>query len=85
MTGYKFVINGREVFIKGSNWVPAECFTGAVEDKKYEDLITKAAEANFNMLRVWGGGIYEKDIFYDLCDEKGIMVWHCLLYTSRCV
>ena len=81
MTGYKFVINGREVFIKGSNWVPAECFTGAVEDKKYEDLITKAAEANFNMLRVWGGGIYEKDIFYDLCDEKGIMVWQDLMFA----
>ena len=73
--GYKILINGVEVFIKGSNWVPAECFTGAIQDEKYDMLTDRALEGNFNMLRVWGGGIYEKDIFYDLCDKKGILVW----------
>ena len=81
VTGYKFVINGQEVFIKGANWVPAECFVGAIDIKKYDDLIAKAAEANFNMLRVWGGGIYENDRFYDLCDEKGIMVWQDMMFA----
>ena len=77
--GYKFFINGKEVFIKGSNWVPAECFIGCIEDEKYDMLTNRALEGNFNMLRVWGGGIYEKDIFYKLCDEKGIMVWQDLM------
>jgi len=77
--GYKFFINGKEIFIKGSNWVPAECFIGCIKDGKYEMLIDRAVEANFNMLRVWGGGIYEKDVFYDLCDEKGIMVWQDIM------
>ena len=73
--GYKIVINGVEVFIKGSNWVPAECFIGCITDEKYDMLTDRALQANFNMLRVWGGGIYEKDVFYDLCDKKGILVW----------
>lgn len=73
--GYKMQINDKEIFIKGSNWVPAECFIGCIKDEKYERLIQEAVDANYNMLRVWGGGIYEKDIFYDICDRKGIMVW----------
>ncbi|MBQ9713717.1 MAG: hypothetical protein IJV83_00155 [Clostridia bacterium] len=77
--GYKFLINGKEVFVKGSNWVPAECFTGAIQDEKYDRLTDQAVAGNFNMLRVWGGGIYEKDIFYDLCDKKGLMVWQDLM------
>ncbi len=78
---YKLVINGQEVFVKGSNWVPAECFIGSIRDEKYERLITQAVDANYNMLRVWGGGIYEKDIFYDICDKKGIMVWQDLMFA----
>ncbi len=79
--GYKFEINGKEVFVKGSNWVPAECFIGSIKDEKYERLIQQAVDANFNMLRVWGGGLYEKDIFYDICDKKGIMVWQDLMFA----
>ena len=79
--GYKFEINGREIFIKGSNWVPTECFTGLCSDEKYEKLIKKAVDANFNMLRVWGGGIYENDVFYDLCDKCGIMVWQDMMFA----
>ncbi len=78
---YKLSINGKEVFIKGSNWVPAECFIGSIRDEKYARLIQQAADANFNMLRVWGGGIYEKDIFYDICDRMGMMVWQDLMFA----
>lgn len=68
-------INDKEVFMKGSNWVPMECFTGCVTKEQYEKFINRAVECNYNMLRIWGGGIYEKEEFYSLCDEKGIMVW----------
>ena len=72
-------VNGVPVYCRGSNWVPAECFTGTMKREKYERLIRLAAEGNFNMLRVWGGGIYERGLFYDLCDEYGIMVWQLSL------
>ncbi len=77
--GYRLQINGVDVFVKGSNWVPIECFTGVVKDDKYRRLVSLAKDGNFNMLRVWGGGIYEKDIFYDLCDELGLMVWQDMM------
>ena len=72
---FTFYVNDEPIFAKGSNWVPNECFTGVIKDEKYKELIRLAKEGNFNMLRVWGGGIYEKDIFYDLCDENGLLVW----------
>ncbi len=78
---YKLLVNGLEVFVRGSNWVPAECFIGSIRDEKYHRLIQQAVDANFNMLRVWGGGIYEKDVFYDICDRKGIMVWQDLMFA----
>ena len=81
MIGYKLLVNDREIFVKGSNWVPMECFTGRVTEQKYADLVKKAAQGNLNMLRVWGGGIYEKDRFYELCDENGIMVWQDLMFA----
>ena len=77
--GYKLIVNGKEIFVKGSNWVPAECFTGAIQDEKYDRLTDQAVQGNFNMLRVWGGGIYEKDVFYEICDKKGLMVWQDLM------
>ena len=85
---YTLNVNGQNIFCKGSNWVPIECFTGVVKDEKYRELIQLAKDGNFNMLRVWGGGIYEKDIFYDICDELGIMVWQdymfaCAMYPGR--
>lgn len=73
--GFDFLINGKKIFLKGSNWVPPECFTGTMTDEKYRDMIALARDMNVNILRVWGGGSYEKDIFYDLCDRYGIMVW----------
>ena len=78
---YQMQINGKNVFVKGSNWVPAECFIGSITAEKYQRLIGQAAKANFNMLRVWGGGLYEKDVFYDICDRNGIMVWQDFMFA----
>ena len=68
-------VNGRDIFCRGSNWIPAECMTGIISQEKYRALIESARQANMNMLRVWGGGIYESDDFYSYCDQMGIMVW----------
>ncbi len=68
-------INGRRIFCKGTNWVNPEIFPGTITAERYRELLDRALEANFNMLRVWGGGIVNKESFHDLCDEKGIMVW----------
>ena len=81
MLGYEFLVNGKEIFIKGSNWVPIDCFTGCIKEQKYKKLIRLAKKGSFNMLRVWGGGIYENDIFYDLCDEEGVLVWQDFMFA----
>lgn len=81
LLSYQLIINDKPVYMKGSNWVPVDCFTGCVTNEKYERLLKQAVEANINVLRVWGGGIYEKDYFYDLCDQLGIMVWQDLMFA----
>jgi len=68
-------INGRKIFCKGTNWVNPEIFPGIITRERYDELLNLAKEANFNMLRVWGGGIVNKESFFELCDEKGILVW----------
>ena len=68
-------INGKEIFCKGSNWIPADIFYGTVDEDRYRKLLELARNANFNMIRVWGGGNVNKDVFYDICDELGLMVW----------
>jgi beta-mannosidase len=78
---FEFVVNGLPVFAKGGNWIPADNFTTRIGRKKYEYLIRSAKDANMNMLRVWGGGIYENDDFYELCDELGIMVWQDFMFA----
>jgi len=85
---FQFEINGQSIFIKGANWVPASIFAGSVTRDDYQKLLHAAAEANINMLRVWGGGYYEADEFYELCDQLGIMVWQdfmfaCAYYPDR--
>jgi beta-mannosidase len=79
--GFRFRVNGIDVFCMGSNWIPADCFPGMIGPERYQHLLELARDANLNMLRVWGGGMYEKDIFYDLCDEYGIMVWQDLMFA----
>ena len=81
-TSFYFVLNGQPVFIKGANYIPQDVFLPRVSDSKYDSLIISAKEANFNMLRVWGGGIYEKDVFYNSCDEYGIMVWQDFMFAG---
>lgn len=68
-------INGKPIFCKGGNLAPAELIFARLNRQRYETLIARALEANFNLLRVWAGGLYESDHFYDLCDERGILVW----------
>jgi len=78
---FQFEINDQPVFVKGANWIPASIFPGSVTIEKYHDLITAAANANINMLRVWGGGYYESEQFYQLCDKFGIMVWQVFMFA----
>lgn len=82
--GRKFVIkiNGKPVFCKGFNWIPDDCFLDrACESSRVRRRIHQALHANANMLRVWGGGIYETDDFYDICDELGMLVWQDFLFA----
>jgi beta-mannosidase len=74
-------LNGKPVYIKGANYIPQNSFQNKVTDKHYEKLVSDVVKSNMNMLRVWGGGIYENDIFYDLCDEKGILVWQDFMFA----
>lgn len=78
---FRFEINGTPVFCKGANWVPPSCFPGTVKPDRYRHLVHLAQDAHYNMLRVWGGGIYESDAFYDTCDELGIMVWQDFMFA----
>lgn len=76
-----FEINGEKIFCKGANWIPADSFLPRVEKKDYDKLLNMAKSANLNMLRVWGGGVYEDDYFYEKCDELGIMIWQDFMFA----
>lgn len=78
---FYFKVNGQPVYIKGANYVPQDILQDKVDDLRYEKLLNDVVESNMNMLRVWGGGMYENDIFYDLCDEKGILVWQDFMFA----
>ncbi|EAR08444.1 beta-mannosidase [Reinekea blandensis] len=74
-------VNGVDIFCKGANWIPADALTLDSTEPRYRDLLESAKAANMNMLRVWGGGMYERDTFYDLCDELGLLVWQDLMFA----
>jgi beta-mannosidase len=78
---FQFVVNRRAIFAKGANWIPAHSFVAGLTREDYTRDLTSAAAANMNMLRVWGGGIYESEDFYDLCDELGLMVWQDFMFA----
>jgi len=82
---FTFVVNGVPVFAKGSNWIPADSFptrlAGGGPGASLEQLVRDAAATHQNMLRVWGGGFYEEEAFYDLCDRYGILVWQDCIYS----
>ena len=85
---FQFEINGQAVYAKGADWIPACIFAGTAANNDYQKLLQAAVEANMNMLRIWGGGYYEADEFYELCNELGIMVWQdfmfaCAYYPDR--
>ena len=78
-------VNGVPVFMKGANYVPSDHFTPRSDRLRYRRLLEAAADANMNMLRVWGGGIYEDDAFYDLADELGILIWQDFMFANAMV
>ncbi|PIF03437.1 MAG: beta-mannosidase [Draconibacterium sp.] len=80
-TSFYFKLNGHPVFMKGANYIPNDIFLPRVTDEQYKKVIATAKNSNMNMLRVWGGGIYENDIFYDLCDENGILIWQDFMFA----
>ena len=84
---FTFIVNGVPVFAKGANWIPADSFIPRTTDAQLEYLIKSTVDANMNMLRVWGGGIYEEERFYDLCDRYGVLIWQdftfaCSIYPD---
>lgn len=83
-----FKVNDRPIFMKGANWIPCDAFDARQTPARYRDLLESAVSANMNMIRLWGGGQFEKDCFYDICDELGLLVWHdqmfsCALYPAN--
>jgi len=85
---FKCRINGRDITMMGANWIPADAIPSRATPAVVRDLLESARAANMNMLRIWGGGQYEPDWFYQLCDELGILIWHdfmfsCMSYPSN--
>ena len=76
-----FEVNGLPVFAKGANYIPGDVFVPRLTGEDYRKVVGSASFANMNMLRVWGGGIYENDLFYELCDEAGILVWQDFMFA----
>jgi beta-mannosidase len=76
---FTFVVNGRPIFVKGANWIPDDHLMTRITPERLERRIDQALGAHLNLLRIWGGGIYETDDFYDVCDERGVMVWQDFL------
>jgi len=86
-TTFKCRVNGRDITMMGANWIPADAIPSRITPQVVRDLLESAKAANMNMLRIWGGGQYEPDYFYELCDELGILIWHdfmfaCMSYPS---
>ena len=84
---FYFKINNQAIFMKGANYIPQDNLQNRVSKEKYIDLLSQVTKANMNMIRVWGGGIYEEDMFYNTCDSLGILVWQdfmfaCAMYPS---
>ena len=76
-----FRVNGVDIFAKGANWIPADALPSRITRPRIERLLREAVAANMNMIRVWGGGFYEFDDFYDLCDELGLLVWQDMMFS----
>ncbi len=79
---FQFEESGEPIFIRGANYVPLNVFLDRVESQDYKKFISRIKEGGFNMIRVWGGGLYERDEFYSICDKEGIMVWQDLMFAN---
>ncbi|PRZ24173.1 beta-mannosidase [Flavobacterium granuli] len=82
---FYFKIDGKAVYMKGANYIPSDALLSRMTKKEYEKIVLSAKDANMNMLRIWGGGIYEDDYFYDLCDKYGINVWQDFMFAGSMV
>jgi len=80
-TSYYFKVNGRRIFCKGADYIPQDIFPARVKDEDVASMVETMAESNFNMIRVWGGGYYPDEVFFEKCDELGIMVWQDLMFA----
>jgi beta-mannosidase len=81
---FAFRINGQEVFCRGANWIPADAlFSKTHVGGKTEALLQSAVDANMNMIRIWGGGFYEHDWFYDICDRLGLLIWQDFMFSCN--
>ncbi|NEC00540.1 glycoside hydrolase family 2 protein [Streptomyces anulatus] len=80
-SGFTLVVNGERVFARGVNWIPDDVFPSRVTPERYRTRLGQAADANVDLVRIWGGGIYEDEAFYDVCDELGLMVWQDFLFA----
>jgi beta-mannosidase len=78
-TAFTFRINGRPIFVKGANWIPDDHLLTRITRERLAHRLDQAVDAHLNLLRVWGGGIYESEDFYELCDERGLLVWQDFL------
>ncbi|BDD75770.1 glycoside hydrolase family 2 protein [Streptomyces anthocyanicus] len=80
-TGFTLVVNGERVFARGVNWIPDDVFPSRITPERYRTRLRQTADAGVDLVRIWGGGIYEDDAFYDACDELGLMVWQDFLFA----
>lgn len=80
-SGFRFELNGVPIFAKGANYIPQDIFPTRVTPEEHEKMIRSAVDANMNMIRIWGGGIYEDDEFYDACDQMGILIWQDFMFA----
>jgi len=78
---FKCRVNGRDITMMGANWIPADAIPSRVTPEAVRDLLDSAVAANMNMIRVWGGGQYEPDYFYEMCDEMGILIWQDFMFS----
>ena len=78
---FYFKINNVDIFLLGSNWIPADSFQELIDEKRLMYLLESATKANMNVLRIWGGGLYEQDTFYELTDKLGILIWHDFMFA----
>lgn len=78
---FYFKLNGKPVFMKGANYIPPDSFLSSAKTSTYKEIVKNAVDANINMLRVWGGGVYAEDTFYDECDKNGILVWQDFMFA----